>query len=106
MMMSSVLSYVPISMQLNDAMSRTCQGRVQDISMAYSRQVLELSILEKCWANCFVTAATMVTAASDLGMGSVPFHGGWCEMERNWPSVMKSRVIPRNPAFLVPCEMV
>ena len=22
-----------------------------------------------------------------LGVGSVPFHGGWCEMERNGPSV-------------------
>ena len=40
-----------------------------------------------------------------VGMGSVPFHGCWCEMERNGPSVMESRVILRNPTFLVPCEM-
>ena len=29
-----------------------------------------------------------------LGMGFVPSRGDWCEMERNGPSVMESRVIP------------
>ena len=33
-------------------------------------------------------------AGLKIGMESAPSRGGWCEMERNGPSVMESRVIP------------